>query len=102
MFKGLNLPSISSIIDQLNKQSNSSQVYDSAAMQKAIKQINNVQSDMQQAVKELGQISLDKLAGKTKEEMSKLISINKDTLENARKQLDTCTAAIQSKIKAIG
>ena len=78
------------------------QTYDSTAMQKAIQYINSAQSSMRQAAKELDQINLDKLAGKTKTSMLKLITSNKSTISSTEKQLDVCEQTLLNKIKAIG
>lgn len=76
--------------------------YDSAAMQKAIGRIENAQEEIQQAIKNLQQINLGKLAGATKSAMESLIHSNERTLSNTKKNLSTCTQAINGKIKAIG
>lgn len=76
--------------------------YDSAAMQKAIGRIERTQEEIQQAIKNLQQINLGKLAGATKSAMEGIIHSDEQTLSNTRKNLSICTQAISSKIKAIG
>lgn len=81
---------------------NNSGKYDSAAMQRAINQVNAAQESIQAAVKELNAISLDKLAGSTKKSMNSIIQTNINSLGDTSKSLGDCVSALNSKIRAIG